>query len=114
MKQTFVADKEVILVLEGLRWVAKKNFSGGTHYMLEWAYKGQEKSHDYEGKEEDRDAMFDKVSEALQKPEDANKLAQTLIEAFNKGLQQGMKREKKKSPAKDPGEVPGARYTEEP
>ena len=69
MKQ-FIADEKVILSLQGLRWIMKTNQAAWGNspekYGLEWNYKGSENKIGYE-KEEDRDAMYVKVRDALTK-----------------------------------------------
>lgn len=63
----YVGDNQVTLTLSGLRFVQKEDnrySSMPETYFLRWEYKGSKGSTRYE-KKEDRDAIYDKIQEAL-------------------------------------------------
>lgn len=67
MSKKFVGDEQVIINLEGLRYVLKEDsrYHGMKElYALEWEYKGSKGRTSYE-KVEDRDAMYQKLQAAL-------------------------------------------------
>ncbi len=69
MMEKYISDDRVALCLSGLRFVQKgdSRYSGMPQsYTLSWEYKGSKGSAHYEDKKS-RDAMYDKIQEALTK-----------------------------------------------
>ena len=64
MGQKFIGDSQVVLKLDGLRWVQKRNSSSFGYYYLDWEYKGGKGTADYK-EEQERDEMYDKLLAAL-------------------------------------------------
>ena len=67
-KKRYVSDDKIILNLQGLRFATKEDMiysiKDKTIYRIRWDYKGSSGYTDYKEKEE-RDRMFDKISEAI-------------------------------------------------
>ena len=73
MKQ-YIGDKQVTICLQGLRFVKKVDLTishGATSgkYELQWEYKGSKGSMSYKEKA-DRDALYDRIHQALTEPID--------------------------------------------
>jgi hypothetical protein len=66
---SYTADEYCLFSLVGLRWALKKDWvfvgGGGARYSLEVGYKGQPRTVDYSDDKAKRDAMFEKLVEAL-------------------------------------------------
>jgi len=68
MVNKYVGDEKVIIGLQGLRFIKKTNsVSAYESYYLEWEYKGSKGQARYE-KEEDRDALYNKIKSNLCAP----------------------------------------------
>lgn len=66
MKRGYVADGEVIIALQGLRWVESDDRVSPTYayYYLKWNFKGSDNTHEYKSKEA-RDAIFQELRASL-------------------------------------------------
>lgn len=67
MPQQFVSDDQVIINIQGLRYVSKKDThysKNENYYHLNWNFKGASGEHIY-GNIAARDAMFDKLVAAI-------------------------------------------------
>jgi hypothetical protein len=62
----YISDDQVIINLQGLRWVKKSDTQYTTYnnYGLEWDYKGGHGTHTYTSQEK-RDEMFNRLRTAL-------------------------------------------------
>ncbi len=60
----FIGDRQVVLNLDGLRFIQKRNNNFSPNYHLDWEYKGGKGSASYET-ERERDEMYDQVFNAL-------------------------------------------------
>jgi hypothetical protein len=66
MKSQYIADDEVIIQTQGLRWVKKGDtrFPSSECFTLTWDFKGSNATHTYKDKGK-RDAIFDRLVEAF-------------------------------------------------